>query len=154
MITLTPMELEEIHGYLRTYMHTEEAQSMKTFCQHGAVSTYDHVMNVVKLSYYLNKKFRLGADTKSLVTGSFLHDFYLYDWHDDDGTHALHGFRHPERALSNAVRLFDLNHREQAAIRQHMWPLTFRAIPTCRESVIVCISDKVASTVETLFQRK
>lgn len=69
MITLTPVELEDIHSYLRTYMHTEEAQSMKTFCQ-------------------------------------------------------------------------------------HMWPLTLRAIPTCRESVIVCISDKVASTVETLFQRK
>ena len=50
MVTLTPAELEEIHAHLHNYMHTEEAQSMKGFCQHGAVSTYDHVMNVVRLS--------------------------------------------------------------------------------------------------------
>ena len=123
MITLTPAELKEIHAYLHEYIHTEEAQSMKDFCQHGAVSTYDHVMNVVRLSYYLNKRFRLGADTKSLVTGSFLHDFYLYDWHEDgDGSHRLHGFTHPQRALANACSLFTLNEKEQAIIRQHMWP--------------------------------
>ena len=105
MVTLTPAEMKEIHEYLSEYMHTEEAQSMKDFCQHGAVSTYDHVMNVVRLSYYLNKRFRLGADTKSLVTGSFLHDFYLYDWHEDgDGSHRLHGFTHPQRALANACQ--------------------------------------------------
>ena len=99
MVTLTPAELEEIHAHLHNYMHTEEAQSMKGFCQHGAVSTYDHVMNVVRLSYYLNKRFRLGADMRSLVVGSFLHDFYLYDWHDNDGIHRLHGFTHPQRAF-------------------------------------------------------
>lgn len=154
MITLTPAELKEIHAYLHEYIHTEEAQSMRTFCQHGTVSTYDHVMNVVRLSYFINKKFRLGADTKSLVTGSFLHDFYLYDWHEEgDGSHRLHGFTHPERALHNASRLFDLNHRERAIIHQHMWPLTLRAVPSCRESVIVCLSDKIISAFETLFQR-
>lgn len=55
MITLTPAELKEIHAYLHEYIHTEEAQSMRTFCQHGTVSTYDHVMNVVRLSYFINK---------------------------------------------------------------------------------------------------
>ena len=111
MVTLTTAELEEIHEYLSEYMHTEEAQSMKDFCQHGAVSPYDHVMHVVRLSYY-------------------------------------------QRALSNARRLFILNEKEQAIIRQHMWPLTLRAIPSCRESLIVCLSDKISSTMETLFQRK
>ena len=154
MVNLTPAEMKEIHEYLSEYMHTEEAQSMKDFCQHGAVSTYDHVMNVVRLSYYLNKRFRLGADTKSLVTGSFLHDFYLYDWHEDgDGSHRLHGFTHPQRALANACSLFTLNEKEQAIIRQHMWPLTLRAVPSCRESLIVCLSDKISSTMETLFHR-
>ena len=154
MVTLTPSELKEIHTYLHEYIHTKEAQSMKDFCQHGAVSTYDHVMNVVRLSYFLNKKFRLGADMKSLVTGSFLHDFYLYDWHEvGDGSLKLQGFTHPTRALHNASRLFDLNHRERAIICQHMWPLTLRAVPSCRESVIVCLSDKISSAFETLFQR-
>ena len=135
MVTLTPSELKEIHTYLHEYIHTKEAQSMKDFCQHGAVSTYDHVMNVVRLSYFLNKKF-------------------LYDWHEEgDGSHKLHGFTHPKRALHNASRLFDLNHRERAIICQHMWPLTLRAVPSCRESVIVCLSDKISSAFETLFQR-
>lgn len=150
---LTQKELKEIHDYLEGYRNTPEAQSMKQYCQHGAVSTYDHVMHVTYLSYYLNRRLGLGADNKSLVIGSFLHDFYLYDWHEKNRAHQWHGFHHPQKALRNANRLFSLNRKEQAIICQHMWPLTIRTIPSCRESLIVCISDKISSTIETLFRR-
>lgn len=150
---LTPVDLKEIHGYLREYRHTPEAQSMKKFCQHGAVSTFDHAMGVTYMSYYLNKRLGLGADCQSLVVGSFLHDFYLYDWHEKNEAHRWHGFSHAKKALTNANRLFELNSKEQAIIRQHMWPLTIRTVPSCRESLIVCIADKIISTRETLFQR-
>ena len=79
---LSNAEMQEIDTILEKYCNTKEALSMKNFCQHGSVSTYKHVMYVTRVCYYLNKHFGLGADVKSLVVGAFLHDFYLYDWHD------------------------------------------------------------------------
>ena len=149
MVTLTPAELEEIHAHLHNYMHTEEAQSMKGFCQHGAVSTYDHVMNVVRLSYYLNKRFSLGADMRSIVEGSFHHHFYLYDWHEKSTWHRWHGFSHPSRAWKNARRHFPMGAKEENIIRSHMWPLIPWQIPKSREAVIVCLADKCCSLYET-----
>lgn len=152
-MNLTQTELNEIAIYLKDYVNTPEAQSMKQFCQHGNVSTFEHAMHVTQTSYFFNKRLRLGADTKSLVTGSFLHDFYLYDWHEKDSSHRWHGFHHPKRALSNANRLFSLNTKEQDIIENHMWPLTLRSLPKSRESLLVCFVDKYCSAIETLFRR-
>ena len=80
---LSNAEMQEIDTILEKYCNTKEALSMKNFCQHGSVSTYKHVMYVTRVCYYLNKHFGLGADVKSLVVGAFLHDFYLYDWHEN-----------------------------------------------------------------------
>lgn len=79
---LSNTEIQEIHTILEKYCNSKEARSMKSFCQHGSVSTYEHVMYVTKVCYYLNKRLGLGSNVKSLVIGAFLHDFYLYDWHE------------------------------------------------------------------------
>lgn len=106
------------------------------------------------MSLKLNRKFRIGADEEKLAVGALLHDFYLYDWHDDDGgSHRLHGFTHPEQARQNAVEIFDIDEKEQEIIRTHMWPLTLNAIPKSREAAIVCLADKWCSLQETLFMR-
>ena len=43
--------------------------------------------------------------------------------------------------------------KEQSIISSHMWPLTFRHVPTCREAIIVCLADKYCAVVESMFQR-
>ncbi|MBR0163125.1 MAG: HD domain-containing protein [Lachnospiraceae bacterium] len=125
---------------------------MKAFIQHGSVTTYDHVLDVARLSYRINKAFRISARERELVRGALLHDYFLYDWHHWDGP--LHGPYHPKAALKNAKRDFDLTKREENIIRSHMWPLTPLHIPKTREAVIVCIADKICSARETLFARK
>lgn len=151
---LTPEELQEIDAILAEYRNTAEALSMKNFCQHGSVSTYDHVLFVTKMSYYVNKHFQLNADVKSLVVGAFLHDFYLYDWHEEDGgAHKLHGFTHAHTALKNASALFSLNETEKDIIAHHMWPLNLTKLPRSCEAFIVCLVDKYCSTLETLLMR-
>ena len=127
---------------------------MKTFIQHGHITTYEHVMNVVCMSYELNKTLHLHADRRSLVLGAFLHDFYLYDWHDRSAHKRLHGFRHPVDALKNAKERFSLNRKEENIIVSHMWPLTLTRLPRCREAAIVCLSDKLCAAYETIFKDK
>lgn len=65
----------------------------------------------------------------------------------------MHGFSHPGSACVNAQRVFGITKKEQNVIASHMWPLTFRHIPTCREAVIVCLADKYCAIVESMFHR-
>ena len=59
----------------------------------------------------------------------------------------------PGSACVNAERCFAITRKEQNIISSHMWPLTFRHVPTCREAVIVCLADKYCAVLESVFQR-
>ena len=120
---------------------------MKHFIQHGHISTYDHVLSVTRLSFYLNRRFHLGASDSELVRGAFLHDFFLYDWHNSQ-------FHHPAVALKNAMQRYHLSPVEQNIIKSHMWPLTLFSIPKCRAALIVCLADKICSSYETIVRKR
>ncbi len=140
---------------LSRFRKHEKIQEMKNYIQHGHITTYEHCERVTELSFLLNRRFRLKADEERLVTGAFLHDFYLYDWHhDDDGSHRLHGFFHPAKASENAKKYFGINNDVAEIIQHHMWPLTISKIPRSREAWIVCMADKLISTRETIMERK
>lgn len=127
----------------------------RDFIQHGDVSVYDHVVSVAEQSCRMADALaRLGlrVDLDSLVRGALLHDYFLYDWHDPDPSHRLHGFRHPFFALANAERDFDLTPRERNVIVRHMFPLV-PVPPTCREAWIVCVADKACALRETIAPR-
>ena len=136
---LSVTERERLYAILEKYDQNPKVQQMREFIQHGDVTTYQHCKNVVLVSFWLNRRFHLGADETSLAVGAFLHDFYLYDWHKRSSFRGLrrlfemHGFAHPGSS--------------------HMWPLTFRHVPTCREAVIVCLADKYCAVLESMFQR-
>ncbi len=127
---------------------------MKHFIQHGRISTYEHAASVTRLSFYLNRRLRLGASDPELVRGAFLHDFYLYDWHDSASHKRLHGFHHPAVALKNAMQRYALSPVEQNIIKSHMWPLTLFSFPKCRAAVIVCLADKICSAYETVVRKR
>jgi uncharacterized protein len=141
IISSFPQEVNEI-------LDTPEMQSTKDFVQHGKVSVFSHSVAVAEYSCRFARKLRLKVDLRSLVRGALLHDFFLYDWHDD--WDLLHGFKHPKMALKNASQKFALNKRERNIIRKHMWPMTMLNIPTCREAWVVCAVDKYCSLLETL----
>jgi len=126
---------------------TPEMQKSKNFVQHGKVSVFSHSVAVADYSCRVARNMRLNVDFRSLVRGALLHDFFLYDWHDD--WDLLHGFKHPRMALKNASEQFSLNKKERNIIRKHMWPMTFMNIPTCKEAWLVCLVDKYCSLLET-----
>lgn len=135
-------------------INTSEAQQMKNFIQHGHITTYTHVLSVACLSYMINKRLHICSDTKSLIIGAFLHDYYLYDWHDHSKPHKWHGFKHPVIALENAQIRYELTPIEKNIIVSHMWPLTLTHVPRCSEAAIVCISDKICAVYEFIFRNK
>lgn len=120
---------------------------MNNFTQHGNTSTLLHCIAVSYFSFLLAEKLGITCNRRELLRGALLHDYFLYDWHEKDKSHRLHGFTHPGRALRNAKRDFQLSEREQDIIEKHMFPLTPMP-PKYREAVLVCLVDKWCSTYE------
>lgn len=117
--------------------------------QHGRTSVYEHCIKVAYMSYRIARKLRLKVDYASLIRGALLHDYFLYDWHDKNNGHRLHGFFHSGKALKNAHEDFKLTAKEENIIIRHMFPLT-PIPPYYLESWIVCIADKLCALKETL----
>ena len=85
---------------------------------------------------------------------AFLHDLFLYDWHEDDPTHRLHGFTHPLTASKNAKELCNVDDEVIKIIKSHMWPLTITRVPKSREAFLVCMIDKIIATKEVIDNLK
>lgn len=153
---MTQEEKMQIQDLLYGFVKDPKIQQMSTFIQHGNVTCLEHCISVAYFSYAFCKQFHIKADVESLVRGALLHDYFLYDWHIKEEPRKLHGFYHPIAALKNAEKDFELSKKERDIIVNHMWPLTILHIPLCRESLIVCMMDKLCSTCETfgwsLFQ--
>ena len=150
---LTPEEEVRMHILLKGIADDPNALEMQKFIQHGSVTTYEHCMRVTRIAFWLNIHLHARADEGSLVKGAFLHDFYLYDWHNCSNITHWHGFKHARIARYNAETVFKLTDKEKDIIQSHMWPLTFRHVPTCREAIIVCLADKYCAVVESMFRR-
>lgn len=139
---------------IENYEKVRELES--SYFQHGTTTVYQHSRNVafgcIVLAQKLEKKFHISFDYTNLLRGAFLHDLFLYDWHEKDKTHRLHGYTHPKIASKNAKEMCNANEKVQKIIRSHMWPLTLRSIPTSREALLVCLVDKAVATKET-FKR-
>ncbi len=136
-----------LHG--ADIINSEYMQLEKGFLQHGKVTVFEHSLRVACLSIYIAKKLNINVNKRSLIRGALLHDYFLYDWHIADPSHRFHGFIHAKRALSNATRDFSLNSIEKDIIKKHMFPLNITP-PKYRESIIVCIADKISALWEML----
>ncbi len=145
---LSKNEKTYVYSYLKKIYPYKNVQRMKTYCQHGNVSTFHHCRKVAACSYWLDQRLHAMSDPASLIRGAFLHDYYLYDWHVPDKSHRLHGYRHPKTALRNAEQEFDLNEIERDIIRSHMWPLTLFHMPKSKEAALVCLADKICTLQE------
>lgn len=141
---------EEYKKCIDELIQHEMVGSMKNFIQHGEISCLQHSLSVSYNSYRICRL--LGLDYHSAARGALLHDFFLYDWHDEKPYKGLHGLAHPHIALQNANQYFNLNELEKDIIQKHMWPLTLK-LPKYREAYVVSFVDKYCATLEVFNGR-
>jgi len=147
---------DEVYEHIKDLLNKKEVHEMKNYIQHGKISTFDHSLSVAERANALADKLHIKKiDKNAMLRGAFLHDFYLYDWHEkDDGSHKLHGYHHANKARDNADEILGVSLREQGIIETHMWPLTLTKIPKSKEAWLVCLADKHVSTKEIILDRK
>lgn len=140
-------------------------QNMKIYTQHGNTSCYEHCLRVaflaLLLAIWIEKRFHKKFNHRDIVRAALLHDFFLYDWHTykkfeiKELLHLtqMHGFTHPQIALNNAKKHFDINKYQEDIILHHMWPLTIKP-PKYNQSYIIILIDKYCSIIEMINNKK
>lgn len=141
---------EEFFAFVRGVIDTGRLREAANHVQHGATSTLLHCIAVAYEANALARRFGLSAARQNEVRrAALLHDYYLYDWHDGEKWHRLHGLRHGRFAAENARADYpDLTPDEETAIRRHMFPLTLMP-PTSAVGWIVTLADKRCALRET-----
>ncbi len=148
-MSLSYFEEKEFIKVIKELLEVDRVQEMRNYIQHGKTSTFNHCLIVAYLSYQYSLRLPFQYNTRSLIRGAMLHDFYLYDWHIPDKAHRLHGYYHAGLALTNAKKYFQINKIEEEIISKHMWPLNISKLPLCKEAALVCAVDKYVSLTET-----
>ncbi len=120
----------------------EEFNQLKFITHHG-ITRYDHSMRVAYLSYKISKILHL--DYKEVTIAALLHDFFLDEVKNESSTNRLR--LHPQYAVKNASKYFDLTEKQIDIISTHMFPVTFTP-PKYIESWIVDFLDDVAALYE------
>jgi uncharacterized protein len=136
-------ERRHLRSLMAPLSQRPEVQQMKDFTQHGKVTTYDHCHRVAERCFWLSRRLGWRVDEEALITGALLHDFYLYDWHEERPGGKLHGFTHPAAACENARKVFHVGKKEQSIILSHMWPIPGAPLPRSKEAWLVCLADKI-----------
>lgn len=126
----------------------------RRFMQHGVTTTYEHSVSVaeraVSMAMFLGLEHKV--DMRSLVVAGLLHDYFLYDWHDREEWHRMHGLIHGRVACANAMRDFGpdvVNDVVADSVTNHMYPLT-KNQPKYLEGWLVSFSDKMCATAEAV----
>lgn len=131
-------------------IQTGDYRRLDDYVQHNKTTCFWHSIAVAYYSVNFARKLRINCNYECLAVGALLHDYVFYDWHVKDKHHRLHGFTHPKTAWHNALRIKNLDKIEDDIIRKHMFPLTPYP-PIYKESILVCIVDKICSLYEIFY---
>lgn len=111
---------------------------------HHSTNRLEHSERVSFYSYKICKK--LDLDYVSAARGGLLHDFFLNSYVNANKRSLL--LNHPELALYNSKKHFELNDKEMDIISSHMYPVNIKTKPKYKESYIITFVDKVACVYE------
>lgn len=135
----------EFFDIISPILDNKEFNKTQDIVHHG-ITRYDHCMRVAYFSYKITKAMRL--DYKETTRAALLHDFFTDEVDEDNKVSKLR--RHPNHAVENAKKYFDLSEKEEDIIKTHMFPVTFTP-PKFLESWIVDLVDDIAAIYEKYY---
>lgn len=116
---------------------------------HHECNRFDHSVRVSYWSYKVGKMLKL--DYEKIARAALLHDFFFEDNIDANyKTKITTMLKHPEYALENSKKYYDLTELEEDIILTHMFPIVPR-LPKYIESWMVDIVDDVVSIYEKTY---
>ena len=133
---------EEFESIISPILEIDEFNQLKYITHHG-ITRFDHSMRVAYFSYKVCKALHLNY--KEVTEAALLHDFFFHEVEHESKTGRLR--HHPDYAVKNASKYFDLTDRQVDIIRTHMFPVTFTP-PKYLESWIVDFLDDIAAVYE------
>lgn len=139
---------KEYIDIIKPVLELKEFTKTKNITHHG-ITRYDHLIRVSYYSYKVTKILRLNY--KETARAAVLHDFFLDKKDDDNKLTILKN--HPNYALENARKYFELTNLEEDIIKTHMFPVTVQP-PKYMEGIIVDLVDDFCGIYERYHSTK
>lgn len=134
---------QEFQEIVKDILNNEEFQKLDFELHHG-ISRYEHSLRVAKTTYKMAKKFHWNYT--DVTRAALLHDFF-FDSQLATYNNAQTWCKHPEFALENASKYFELDQVQKNAIVSHMFP-SCKVMPKYKESWLITCVDKGVSFYE------
>lgn len=150
--SLSEEELNYFLSIVEEIINSSRFSECDNYIQHGKTTVMQHCICVAQTAYLLSLKLGIEVHEDQLIRGALLHDYFLYDWHENNWPNKIHGYTHPRKALREASKDFSLTKIERNMILHHMFPLT-PCPPKYREGWLLCLADKICATKETIHRK-
>lgn len=139
-------KVENFNTLTNDILSNEKFNKLKNEPHHG-ITRYEHSLRVAKWTYRICNI--LHMQNKNITTrAALLHDFYL----DEELSQYSSPEKlkvHPNQALENSLKYYNLDAISQDIIYTHMFPCNLN-IPKYKESWLVSGIDKIVGTYEML----
>ena len=143
---MSKKDTEEFYSLVKDITDNKDFNKLNKELHHG-ITRYDHSMRVAKWTYQICNKLNIKS-IKETTRAALLHDFYINkDLKEENGVQKLKD--HPNKALENSLKYYDLNNVQQDIIKSHMFPCNLN-VPKYKESWLVSGIDKIVGTYEIL----
>lgn len=138
--------METFENLTNDIISNKDFKQLKHELHHG-ITRYEHSYRVAKWTYKICKLFSM-KNINTTTRAALLHDFYTNE--DLKGNSSVKKLAiHPNVALNNALKYYQLDEIGQDIIKTHMFPCNLD-IPSYKESWLVSSVDKIVGTYEML----
>ena len=140
---MTKKSKEEFYSLVEDITNNKNFNKLNKELHHG-ITRYEHSMRVAKHTYIIGKALNM-KNLNETTRAALLHDFYINDDLKGQSSAKKLG-THPEVALHNSLKYYDLNEMQQDIIKSHMFPCNLTG---------TCIFSKVSrlTIVTTSFSK-
>jgi uncharacterized protein len=140
---LKKIDKNEFDIIVKDIVNNNDFRELDNELHHG-ISRYGHSYRVSKGVFKVTKA--LGLNYEEATRAALLHDFY-FNYQLDDKSASKTLVEHPNYALLNASKYYELSDLQKNMIESHMFPLS-KTMPKYKESICITIVDKVVALYE------